>query len=72
MWNFIAFTFCLAFVLALPHTKELSQSLKEELDRKGETINIKESQIDNVRLEIGKKNHITKNKFKLPMKFDVQ
>jgi hypothetical protein len=47
MWNFIAFTFCLGLVLALPHTKELSQGLKEELDLRGETINIKDSQIAN-------------------------
>jgi hypothetical protein len=50
MWNFIAFTFCLAFVLALPHTKELSQEFKVELDLQGEIINIKDFQIDNERL----------------------
>jgi hypothetical protein len=50
MWNFIVFTFCLGVVLALSHTKELSQNsgkFKEEMDLRGETINIKESQIAN-------------------------
>ena len=66
MWNFIVFTFCLALVLALPHTKELSQEFKVELDRQGEIINIKDFQIANERLKIGKKNILQKTNLNCP------
>jgi hypothetical protein len=66
MWNFIAFTFCLASVHSLPHTKELSQDLKVELDRQGEIINIKDFQIANERLKIGKKNILQKTNLNCP------